>query len=191
MKVKSLTEMTLEELWQLFPIFLVEHQDDWADWYEQEAGCLLALLSESSVSRLSHIGSTAIDGIWAKNIVDILLEVPEGSDLQSVKQKLLSAGYLLMSESDSRLSFNKGYEPEGFADKVFHLHLRYQGDNDELYFRDYLREHPDLAKDYESLKKILWKKYEHNRDAYTEAKSDFIKTYTQKAKEEYKRRYEK
>ena len=96
-----------------------------------------------------------------------------------------------MSESGSRLSFNKGYEPEGFADKIFHLHLRYQGDNDELYFRDYLREHPDLAKDYESLKKILWKKYEHNRNAYTEAKSDFIKTYTQKAKEEYKRRYEK
>lgn len=191
MKVKSLTEMTLEELWQLFPIFLVEHQDDWADWYEQEAGCLLALLSESSVSRLSHIGSTAINGIWAKNIVDILLEVPKGSDLQSIKQRLFNAGYQLMSESGSRLSFNKGYEPEGFADKVFHLHLRYQGDNDELYFRDYLREHSDLAKDYESLKKILWKKYEHNRDAYTEAKSDFIKTYTQKAKEEYKRRYEK
>ena len=68
------------------------------------------------------------------------------------------------------MSFNKGYTEEGFAEKVFHLHLRYFGDNDELYFRDYLNERPDIAEKYEQLKLSLWKKYEHDRDGYTEAR---------------------
>ena len=66
--------------------------------------------------------------------------------------------------------FNKGYTDKGFAEKVFHLHLRYFGDNDELYFRDYMNSYPIFAHKYEILKCSLWKKYQHNRDAYTEAK---------------------
>lgn len=51
----------------------------------------------------------------------------------------------------------------------------YRGDNDELCFRDYLNEHPHVAKEYEKLKLSLQRQYEHNRDAYTEAKSTFVK----------------
>ena len=104
---------------------------------------------------------------------------------------LLQNGYLLMSESQGRMSFNKGYTPSGFAKRVFHLHLRYEGDHDELYFRDYLQEHPAVAKNYEQLKLSLWKQYEHNRDAYTDSKTDFIKKYTKEAKKLYGRRYER
>ncbi|WP_352403239.1 GrpB family protein, partial [Kandleria vitulina] len=78
---------------------------------------------------------------------------------------------------------------KGFAKKVYHIHLRYIGDNDELYFRDYMNDHPDIAKDYEALKLSLWKKYKHNRDAYTNAKTSFIKKWTTVAKEEYRERY--
>jgi len=56
--------------------------------------------------------------------------------------------------------------------------------------RDYLQEHPAVAKDYEKLKLSLWKQYEHNRDAYTDSKTDFIKKYTKEAKRLYGRRYE-
>nr|MBP8868749.1 GrpB family protein [Enterocloster sp.] len=91
-------------------------------------------------------------------------------------------GYICMSERDNRKSFNKGYTENGFAEKVFHLHLRYYGDHDELYFRDYLKGNPAAAKEYEALKLSLWKKYEHNRDAYTDAKSEFVKECTEKAK---------
>lgn len=108
-----------------------------------------------------------------------------------MRDLLLQNGYLLMSESQGRMSFNKGYTQSGFAERVFHLHLRYEGDHDELYFRDYLQEHPAVAKDYEKLKLSLWKQYEHNRDAYTEAKTDFIKNYTEEAKKLYGRRYER
>lgn len=82
-----------------------------------------------------------------------------------------------------RLSFNKGYTEKDFAEKVFHLHLCREGDNDELYFRDYLNQYPDTAKEYEKLKLGLWKQYEHNRDSYTDAKTDFVKKYTLIAKD--------
>lgn len=79
-----------------------------------------------------------------------------------------------------KISFNRGYTKDGFADKVFHVHLRYAGDNDELYFRDYLNEHTQIAKEYERVK--LWKMFEHNRDAYTDAKTEFVKKWTSDAK---------
>ena len=187
----SLEEMSLEELWQLFPIFLRKHQDECKDWYEEERLQLLSFLPEHQIVRLSHIGSTSVKTIWAKPIVDILLEIPKETDMAVMRNLLLQNGYLLMSESKGRMSFNKGYTPSGFAERVFHLHLRYKGDHDELYFRDYLQEHPAVAKDYEKLKLSLWKQYEHNRDAYTEAKTEFIKNYTEKAKKIYGGRYER
>ncbi|MDN5010911.1 GrpB family protein [Streptococcus sp. SN3] len=187
----SLEEMSLEELWQLFPIFLREHQDEWKDWYEEERLQLLSFLPEHQIVRLSHIGSTSVKTIWAKPIVDILLEIPKETDMTVTRDLLLQNGYLLMSESQGRMSFNKGYTPSGFAERVFHLHLRYEGDHDELYFRDYLQEHPAVAKDYEKLKLSLWEQYEHNRDAYTDSKTDFIKKFTKEAQRLYDRRYER
>ena len=187
----TLEEMSLEELWQLFPIFLREYQDEWKDWYAEERLRLLSFLSANQLVRISHIGSTSVETIWAKPIVDILLEIPKETDMAVTRDLLLQNGYLLMSESQGRMSFNKGYTPSGFAERVFHLHLRYEGDHDELYFRDYLQEHPAVAKDYEQLKLSLWKQYEHNRDAYTEAKTDFIKKYTKEAKKLYGGRYER
>ena len=184
---KKLSEMTLEELWQLFPIFLTEHQDYWKEWYSEEEGLLKNALS--STERISHIGSTAIPSIWAKPIIDILVEVPKGSDLFHYKDLIINNGYICMSQNENGLSFNKGYTENGFAERVFHLHLRHAGDNNELYFRDYLMEHPDIAKKYEELKLGLWKEHEHNRDAYTNAKTEFVKKYTEKAKLLYGNRY--
>ena len=184
---KKLSEMTLEELWQLFPIYLTEHQPCWREWYTEEEGLLKNVLS--STERISHIGSTAIPSIWAKPIVDILVEIPKGSNLLNYKALIVNTGYICMSQSENRLSFNKGYTENGFAERVFHLHLRYAGDNDELYFRDYLIEHPDVAKIYEKLKLGLWKEYEHNRDGYTNAKTEFVQKHTQKAKMIYGNRY--
>lgn len=87
-----------------------------------------------------------------------------------------------MSSNENRISLNKGYTEDGFAEKVFHLHLRLKDDINEIYFRDYLNAHQDIAKEYEKLKLKLWKKYEHNRDAYTNAKTEFVKKYTELAK---------
>ena len=186
---KELSEMTLEELWELFPIFLVAHDDRWKDYYNEIEKTLTGLLSEQPVVRISHIGSTAIQGIWAKNIVDVMVEIPQSVDMKDMAQILEQNGFTIMSSEPNRISLNKGYNKNGFADRVYHIHLRTAGDNDELYFRDYLNEHPDVAKEYETLKLRLWKQYEHNRDDYTDAKSEFISKWTAQARKEYGDRY--
>lgn len=185
--------MTLEELWQLFPIVLTEHRECWAEWYREESEIVRAALSalfkvddraevkveDCADVRITHVGSTAVPGIWAKPIVDILVELPLGVDLRLAKEPLVAAGYICMSETENRISFNKGYTEEGFAEKVFHLHLRHEGDNAEIRFRDCLRANPSVAKEYEALKLSLWKRFEHDRDGYTEAKSEFVCKYSQ------------
>lgn len=185
---KELSEMSLEELWELFPISLVEPNDSWNLLYEEMKTTLQSILSDYPV-KINHIGSTAIPGIWAKNIVDILIEILKNFDIEAVAKAIEKNGFIRMSTEERRISFNYGYTKNGFADKVYHIHLRYDGDNDELYFRDYLLEHPNVAKDYESLKLRLWKQFEHNRDAYTNAKTKFIRKWTDIAKEEYFGRY--
>lgn len=186
---KSLSDMSIEELWQLFPIILTEHKDEWADWYNDEYSYLCKILDCIQVKRINHIGSTAINGIWSKPTVDILIEIPREYDINEVKKILMHNGYTCMSQDEKRVSFNKGYTENGFAERVFHLHLRFDGDNDELYFRDFMNENLVLATQYKELKLCLWKKYEHNRDGYTEAKGSFIRECTQKAKEKYGARY--
>ena len=171
--------MTLEELWELFPIILTEHNDCWGIFYEEEATELKKLLPKGAI--VNHIGSTAVNGIWAKPIVDILVEV--GGNLCEVAIALQNNGWIKMSESANRMSFNKGYTESGFAEKVYHLHLRCVGDNDEIYFRDYLNAHPEIAEEYQTLKLSLWKRFEHDRDGYTAAKSEFVAKYTALAKQ--------
>ena len=181
--------MSLEELWELFPIFLVAHSDKWKLYYDEIEIFLKSRLSEYPIERISHIGSTAIAEIWAKNIVDVLIEVSRDSDIENTAKSIERNGFIRMSTKSNRISFNRGYMKEGFAEKVFHIHLCYIGDNDELYFRDYLNEYPQIAKEYETMKLQLWKQFEHNRDAYTNAKTEFIKKWTSEAKKVYAGRY--
>lgn len=185
---KSLAEMTLEELWELFPIMLSEHNEEWTVWYAEEEKRLADILPASDI-RISHIGSTAIANIWAKPIIDILVELHASLPMESVKEILLQNGYICMADQANRKSFNMGYTSEGFAERVFHLHLRYFGDNDELYFRDYMNDNQHLAKQYEELKLSLWKRFEHDRDGYTSAKTYFVAQQTDKAKKLYGDRY--
>lgn len=184
---KKLSEMTPAELWQLFPIILTEHRDVWQAWYADEETFLYRLLPQAA--RISHIGSTAVPGILAKPIIDILAEVPAQSDIHRAAEALAANGYRCMSQSDSRRSFNKGYTEEGFAEKVFHLHLRIKGDNDELYFRDYINQYPDVASEYERLKLRLWKEFEYDRDGYTAQKTSFVTRYTAEARARFGNRY--
>lgn len=182
---KKLSEMTLDELWNLFPIELTEHKSEWAEQYQEMETFLRKNLSSYKVYRISHIGSTAIKSIWAKPIIDILVEISPDENMKTVGNTITDCGFIKMSESEQRESFNKGYTEDGFAERVFHLHLRYSGDNHELYFRDYLNDNPDIARDYERLKINLWHIYEHDRDAYTEAKTAFVQKYTAYAIDRY------
>ena len=71
--------MSLEELWQLFPVFLTEHRPVWTQWYQEERERLSGILPMEDICEISHVGSTSIPSIWAKPIVDILVEMREVS----------------------------------------------------------------------------------------------------------------
>jgi GrpB-like predicted nucleotidyltransferase (UPF0157 family) len=119
--------------------------------------------------------------------VDILLQVAPDCDVDWLKTSLADSGWLLMAEQtspDIRSDWNKGYTPEGFAERVFHLHVRQIGDWDEPRFRYYIASHPEAAAEYEALKRRLLPEYKYNRDAYTDAKGEFIRVCVAKARDE-------
>jgi len=101
-------------------------------------------------------------------------------------------GYIYVPQESNpqpHFTFYKGYTPKGFKGQAYHIHVRFSGDHDELYFRDYLNKNPKALNEYAKLKEKLKEKYEHNRDLYTEEKTDFIKQATIKARQEFKDRY--
>ena len=162
---------------------LVPHRDGWQQQYAQESARLLALLPPEDVSRLSHVESTAIDGIWAKPTVDMLLEAAGAAAFERLDALLPACGYIRMRSEEWRVSFSRGYTPQGLGKEVFHLHLRQRGDADEVFFRDYLKLHPALAAAYGRLKRALWKPCEHGRDGYAAAKGGFMQYVTAEAKQ--------
>lgn len=182
-----LKDLSLEELWKLFPIYFVDSNAEFEKQFSAEKDNLDLLLGDY-VKRISHIGSTAIKNIKTKPIVDILVEI-DSANKDNVKEILLNNNYILMNETFDKISFNKGYTANGYADRVFHIHIKEYGDCDELYFRDYLNDNYEKAKKYEKLKEELYKKYKPNRDLYTLGKSDFVKAITESAKVKYKNRY--
>lgn len=189
---KELSEMTLEELWELFPVILKAHNKDYKKWYEIEKQNLLDCIGVKDVLRINHIGSSAVEGLISKSIVDILLEIDNRTNIEQLSNILTNNGWIMMSsqkEPYMQMSFNKGYTKEGFAEKVYHLHVRYYDNWNELYFRDYLMEYKEVANEYGKLKLGLLEKYKNDRDGYTKAKSDFILEYTEKAKKKYADKY--
>lgn len=183
----KLEDMSLEKLWELFPITFIDNTDNFKDIYLEEEKILKSLLGNYIV-RISHIGSTSITNIKTKPIIDILIEINfDNKDI--VKDVLLNNDYILMSESFDKISFNKGYTIIGYADKVFHIHIKKYKDCDELYFRDYLNENQLKAIEYEKLKLELFNKYRPNRDLYTDGKKEFVNKIVNLAREKYKDRY--
>jgi GrpB-like predicted nucleotidyltransferase (UPF0157 family) len=184
---KPLSEMTNEELWKLFPIMLSEHMPVWKERYEAEKELIAIAIGSANIVRMNHYGSTSVPGLTAKPTIDILMEIAEAAGLDMMKQGMLSIGYLYSPQPKDPppgMMFMKGYTPRGFEGQVFHVHVRYGGDWDELYFRDYLIRHPEAAYEYGELKKQLLIKYEFDRDGYTEAKGDFIQRITKLARQE-------
>ena len=114
---KKLSEMSLEELQELFPIFFNKTSNlleklvfRGIDFFEKH---------NSSDKKISHIVSTAIPNIWAKPIIDILIEVPNNKELSTYVDLIVNSGYICMSQNKNNTSFNKGYTVDGFTKKRF------------------------------------------------------------------------
>ena len=184
---KDLHEMTTEELGQLFPIIIIEPNKDWEKNFNKEKTFILDLFEKTDIENIEHIGSTAIPNLKAKPTIDILLEVSEKLENELIIEKLKSIGYDYIQRLDNpppHMMFVRRYSHQGFNGQAYHLHVRFKGDWDEIYFRDYLRENKQWANDYETLKLDLAIKYKYDREAYTEAKTEFVEKVNKLARKE-------
>jgi len=188
--IKFLSSASANDLRQAFPIILEEHSANYKNWYEAERKNILSKIKADDIARVNHIGSSAVEGLISKPIIDILLEVDGCCKITSLIDNLKNIGWdgpMRQGSDPMSLMFSKGYTPGGFADKVYHLHVRYPGNWDELYFRDYLIKHPDIANEYGRLKMELLKNAGHDisvfeDELYVNAKFDFVKKYSDMAK---------
>ena len=152
---------------------LAPHAEVWHRLFAREEARLRAALG-GRVAAVEHVGSTAICGISAKPVIDIAAAVREIADAAACVAPLEALGYEDRGEHGipGRRYFTRG-EP-----RTHHLHVVELGGEfwrAHLLFRDHLRRHPRLAKEYEGLKKWLAAEYPEDRGAYTEGKAAFIR----------------
>lgn len=132
----------------------------------------VALALKRLPAAIEHIGSTAIEGIVSKPIVDILVGM-RALPLEAAIEPLVSVGYELVPGAGGadRLYFRRG------TPRMFQVHVvLFDGPEwrRHIIFRDWLNLHPSLAKEYEALKVELAARFEDDREAYAEAKTPFV-----------------
>ena len=199
---KKVSELSTDEWQKTFPIILKEYNANYKDWYEIEKQNILNAVNAEDIARINHIGSSAVEGLIAKPIIDILLEIDGCCNVTRLVDELKIIGYgvELFNRNDDpmRLLLGKGFSSDGYAEKVCLLHVRYLGNWGELYFRDFLIANPDVATEYVKLKLNIIKDIEKGLiermpngvpNGYSQAKLEFVKKYTNSAKQEFHDRY--
>jgi GrpB-like predicted nucleotidyltransferase (UPF0157 family) len=163
-------------------IHIAPYDPQWPELFRSERDHLRACLPEELLGRIEHFGSTAIPGLAAKPIVDVLVEV---TDLEATKARIVpileAQGYDYLWRPtisvDDGLPFYAWFIKRNAAGtRTHHVHMiePHFPQWDRLIFRDYLLTHPAVAQEYQNLKLDLAAAHPHDREAYTVGKSDFI-----------------
>ena len=164
---------------------IVDYDPRWPLLFDEEARRLRAVLDPSLLVGLEHFGSTAIPGLSAKPIIDILIAV---RSLAAAKASFVDAlrklDYVYWADNPKkdRMFFVKGMPPFG-SGRTHHVHVTEPNGEmwQRLAFRDYLRAHPQEAAEYARLKRQLASEHRTDREAYTEAKSAYVEAVMRKA----------
>ena len=176
------------------PVEIVDYDPRWPGFFTDEAARIQTALGESIVA-VEHFGSTAVPGLSAKPIIDLLVSVRSLAEAREQAVPALEAlGYAYWYENPdtSRLFFVKGLPPNG--PRTHHIHMVEPGVSydarlgmytfsDRLLFRDALRADPDEARRYAALKRHLAAKFSADREAYTAGKTDYICAVTERARQ--------
>ncbi|MEO0540876.1 MAG: GrpB family protein [Cyanobacteria bacterium P01_A01_bin.105] len=161
---------------------VVPHAPMWKEAFEVESQHIANALGDNVVA-VHHIGSTAIPGIYAKPIIDLLVEVRDIAQVDDHNSSMVSLGYDRMGEYGipGRRYFRKD-NPAG--SRTHHVHTFQMGSPQvarHLAFRDYMVTHPDDAQRYSDLKRSLAKAHPTNIDGYMDGKDSFIQEIDKKA----------
>ena len=174
-------------------IAIVPYDPHWPEIFAQEKLHLRSCLPSDLLGRIEHFGSTAVPGLAAKPIVDMLVEVTSLIETrQRIKPILEGQEYEYLwrpSSGDNVPPFYAWFiKRDRNGTRTHHIHM-VEADFehwDRLLFRDYLIDHPHTAQEYGDLKKKLSFQHQGDRAAYTQAKGVFIKNVTELAKRPYK-----
>lgn len=166
-------------------VALVEHQTEWIALAKQTIEELKPLFPIDTV--FEHIGSTSINTIKAKAIIDLAVGVTTLDEVHNILPKLEELGFLYQPSvgNDELMYFHK---KDAKNHTTHHLHVLArlsQTFKNHLYFRDYLLSHPSIARQYEDLKVSLFARYKNDRPSYTLGKEAFIKQTVRKAQVEH------
>ena len=164
-------------------IEVVPYDPQWKKDYEEETRRIRDVLGQNMV-KVYHVGSTAIPGMAAKPIIDILVEVGNLEAVDCCNEAMKAIGYIAKGENGivGRRYFLKGQE----ALRTHHLHTFQTGNREiarHLSFRDYMMAHPEEAQRYEGLKMELAERFRHNVGGYVEGKDSYIKEIDKRALE--------
>lgn len=162
-------------------IELVPYDAAWPARFEEECAQLRRVLTPWLAGPIEHIGSTAIPGLAAKPVIDIMAGV---TSLEDSRPALAAATRLGYCYSPYQPELRHWFCKPSLGFRTHHLHLVPIGSPQwirPIAFRDYLRAHPDVAAEYEALKRRLATEFRFDRGAYTAAKSPFIDAVTDRA----------
>jgi len=159
---------------------IVDYDPQWPLLFQEEKRIVLEATG-NKVLAVEHIGSTAVPGLGAKPIIDMMAGVRGAADADQCIALLRRIGYTSFTLEPERERavghyYCCGKGPHSIG---YHLHLlRFKSREWQrhLLFRDYLRTHPEIAQQYYKLKKELATQYRSDRDGYTEAKTSFIES---------------
>jgi len=160
------------------PIVVVPYDTAWPERYQRERDLILDAIGAQLV-RIEHIGSTAVPGLGAKPVIDIIASLPTLQDHRQCVGPLRSLGYQHRGEAGipGRQFFRK-IDPDT-GRRTCHLHLVAEADpffDEHVLFRDFLHAHPAVADEYDRLKRTLATRFGNDRESYTNAKASFIST---------------
>lgn len=152
------------------------YRKDWPSLFLTERKFLKAKLGKLPI-RISHVGSTAVPGLCAKPILDIMLEVLSLEKVEKAVSRLESCGYLVKPREEDPVPGRLFCSKDIDGLRCFHLHVTEAGSafsKEHLRFRNILRKDPKAAQAYARLKRRLSKKFPNDRNAYIEGKAKFI-----------------
>ncbi len=166
-------------------VHIVTYDPSWPSLFNQERNRILEALGQR-VEEVEHIGSTAIPGLEAKPVIDLMVGLKSMADASSCAEPLTTLGYSYWAEGAQphHHLFVRFVDPAMSA-RTHNLHLVEAGGQyweERLLFRDYLRRHLQTAKEYAQLKHRLASRYCDDREAYTKAKAAFVCEVVRRAK---------
>jgi GrpB-like predicted nucleotidyltransferase (UPF0157 family) len=155
-------------------IEVIDYDSSWPECFEIEKKLLLDTLGSVAVE-VHHIGSTAVPGLAAKPIIDILIEVRDLAALDRLNGEMGSIGYKAKGEFGipGRRYFQKGGD-----ERTLQIHAFMHGDDNvmrHIAFRDYLRSNLVVAEEYAALKKRVAETCDNDIEKYCDGKDAFVK----------------